>query len=230
MLDFIYKWRFSLLLAALVLNILLVPLLSNIGASSAYPTGSILIDLAFTLLLVTLVFTAGHNNKLKISYVFLALAALVFSWANLDTNNKEIDFYRNLFSFAALSVAMVLVIIEVFSDNCVTIDTISGALCAYLLLGLTFTSIYAFIDIIQPNSFISTVTATPVELSTDSSGLDRIYFSFITLLTVGYGDIAPLSHAAKLFTIIEGFFGQVYLVVMIARLVGMHVSQRTINS
>ena len=230
MLEFIYKWRFSLLLAAVVLNILLVPLLASINTGPTDHTGSILIDLAFTLLLVVLVFTAGHNKTLKISYVLLALAALVFSWANLGTSNHEIDFYRNLFSFSALSVAMVLVIVEVFSDDCVTMDTISGALCAYLLLGLTFTSIYAFIDIIQPGSFISTVNATAVDLSSDRAGLDRIYFSFITLLTVGYGDITPLSHAAKLFTIIEGFFGQVYLVVMIARLVGMHVSQRSNHS
>ena len=230
MLDFIYKWRFSLLLAALVINILLVPLLTNIGADSAYNLGSILIQLAFTLLLVILVFTVGHNTKLKIAYVILALAALIFSWANLGDSNSTITFYRTLFSFIALTFAMTLLIIEVFSDDCVTMDTISGALCAYLLLGLTFASVYAFIDIVQPNSFISTVTDTPMPLATDSAGLDRIYFSFITMLTVGYGDIAPLSHAAKLFTIIEGFFGQVYLVVMIARLVGMHVSQRVNNS
>lgn len=226
MLDLIYKWRFSFLLAALVINILLVPLLANIGVNSTYHFGSILIQLAFTLLLVILVFTVGHNRKIKVAYVILALVALIFSWANLGNSNSDISFYRNLFSFAALTFAMVVVIVEVFSDDCVTMDTISGALCAYLLLGLTFASIYSFIDIAQPGSFISTVNATSVPLSSDSAGLDRIYFSFITLLTVGYGDIAPLSQAAKLFTIIEGFFGQVYLVVMIARLVGMHVSQK----
>ncbi len=227
MFDFIYKWRFSFLLAALVLNILLVPLLANIGADSAYHIGSILVQLAFTLLLVVLVFTVGHNNKLKFAYGILAFVALIFSWTNLGNNSGDISIYRNLFSFAALTFAMVLLIKEVFSDDCVTMDTISGALCGYLLLGLTFASIYAFIDVIQPDSFVSTVTATPLDLSSDHAGLDRIYFSFITLLTVGYGDIAPLSQPAKLFTIIEGFFGQVYLVVMIARLVGMHVSQRS---
>ena len=227
MFDFIQRWRFSFLLAALVLNILLAPLLANIGLDAGLNIGPILVQLAFTLLLLILVFTVGHNKKLIISYALLALAALVFSWANLESNNEAIPFYRNLFSFAALTVAMILVIKEVFADDCVTIDTISGALCAYLLLGLTFASVYAFIDIIQPGSFISTVSGTILELSSDHAGLDRVYFSFITLLTVGYGDIAPHSQPAKLFTIIEGFFGQVYLVVMIARLVGMHVSQRS---
>ena len=224
MLEFIQRWRFSFLLAALVLNILLVPLIADIGADDSKPIGSILIQLAFTLLLVILVFTVGHNKKLVGAYALFAFAALIFTWVNLGSN---ITLYRNLFSFAALSIAMILVMVEVFSDDCVTMDTISGALCAYLLLGLTFASIYAFIDIVQPNSFISTVHARPITLATEAAGLDRIYFSFITLLTVGYGDIAPFSHAAKLFTIIEGFLGQVYLVVMIARLVGMHVSQKT---
>lgn len=106
-------------------------------------------------------------------------------------------------------------------------DTIAGALCAYLMLGLVFASIYATIDIIEPGSCVSSLTSEHVELASTSAYLERIYFSFITLFTVGYGDLVPATHKAKLVTIIEGFCGQVYLVVMIARLVGMHVSQRT---
>ena len=230
MYDFIHRWRFSLLLAALVLNILLVPLVAVIGTDSYLPIGSVLIQLAFTLLLLILVFAVGRNRNLIGAYIVLAFVALIFSWANLDASNDEVSLYKNLFSFSALSVAMILLIVRVFKDDCVTMDTISGALCAYLLLGLTFASIYAFIDLLQPGSFISTVSASPIELAHENASLDRIYFSFITLLTVGYGDIVPLSEFAKLFTVIEGFLGQVYLVVIIARLVGMHVSQRSNNS
>jgi len=229
MFDFLSHWRFSLLLAALTLNILLVPLFISLDVGSTLHIDLLTGQIAFTILLVIVVLAAGHNKILICAYVILALAALIFSWVNINTNSSEISFYRNLFSFAALTVAMILVMKEVFTNDSVTIDTISGALCAYLLLGLTFSSVYAFIDIIEPGSFLSIHDNRTVALSTHTNvnaSLERIYFSFITLLTVGYGDIVPYSPAAKLFTIIEGFFGQVYLVVMIARLVGMHVSQR----
>lgn len=210
---------------AVLLNIILAPLVEVIASDPTFPLVSIFIQLSFTLLLVILVFTVGHNKLLIGAYTILALVALVFTWINLDSIDTLM--YRNLFTIAALTIAMVLLLVEVFKYDCVTIDTISGALCAYLLLGLTFATVYAFIDIVQPGSFLSTASSEPITLTSE---LDRIYFSYITLLTVGYGDIVPLSHFAKLSAVIEGFLGQVYLVVMIARLVGMHVSQRANHS
>ena len=223
--ELITQWRFTLLLVALLLNILLAPILSINEYQITPLFAQIGSQTAFTFLLIVIVFVAGHNQKLKFAYVLFALAALAFSWVNLDNTQLEISFYRSLFSFAALSVAMMLIIVEIFSNRRVTPDTISGALCAYLLLGLIFTSVFAIVDTIQPGSFISTVTGERIDLHLPQAGLDRIYFSFVTLLTVGYGDITPHLPLAKLLAILEGFLGQVYLVVLIARLVGMHVSQ-----
>ena len=220
---FVARWRFTILLVALLLNILLAPLLT----SEAVDVELITIDIAFFILLIVVVFAVGHNKLIIATYLVLALTTIAFSLTSDFSSQETIGFYRNLFSMICLTFAMILVIKEVFADEAVTIDTIDGALCAYLLLGFTFISIYAFIDIVRPGSFLSTVDGTPVVLSNTDSMLDRLYFSFITMLTVGYGDIVPYSSAAKLLTIIQGFLGQVYLVVMIARLVGMHVSQRT---
>ena len=174
-----------------------------------------------------MVFVLGDNRRVIFSYIAFACAALLFSWANLtNSSNPNIQILTHLFSFFVLTFAISLIIKNIFSNDAVTIDTIAESLCAYLLLGLAFASIYGFIDTLQPNSFISSLNGLSVPFSGESDGLNRIYFSFITLLTVGYGDIAPHTSSAKLTTIIEGFFGQVYLVVLIARLVGMHVSQR----
>lgn len=175
-----------------------------------------------------MVFVLGDNRKIIFSYITLACAALLFSWANLaNSNHLNIQVLTHLFSFLALSFAIVLIIKNIFSNDAVTIDTIAESLCAYLLLGFAFASIYGLIDTFQAGSFISSLNSQVVSFSSENDGLNRIYFSFITLLTVGYGDIAPNTPPAKLTTIIEGFVGQVYLVVLIARLVGMHVSQRT---
>ena len=219
MVDFVTRWRFSLLLAALVINILFAPLF-----------GTDVARIAFTTLLILIVFILGNNQKVIFSYIILACAALIFSWIDSTNYSNQTNLIlSDLFSFLALTLAMALILKNVFSSNIVTIDTIAASLCAYLLLGFVFGTIYAFIDIVEPNSFKLSPGGGIIIFSHESSSLDRIYFSFITLLTVGYGDIVPNSPPAKLTTIIEGFLGQVYLVVLIARLVGMHVSQRFNN-
>ena len=215
MTEFISSWRFSLLLVALVTNILFAPLFGRVSS-----------HIAFTLLIVIMVFVLGDNRKVILSYIAFA-CALLFSWANLANNaNPNILILSHLLAFFVLTFAIALIIKNIFSSDAVTIDTIAESLCAYLLLGIAFAVIYGLIDTLQPGSFISSLNGELVPFSGEGDGLNRIYFSFITLLTVGYGDIAPHTHPAKLTTIIEGFFGQIYLVVLIARLVGMHVSQR----
>ena len=223
--GFIADWRFSLLLLALICNILFAPLIADLDLG---PTaGSITIEIAFTFLLIILVFVVGHNKNVILLYVTIAFSALVFSWLNLSNPSFIFSILSPLFSFTALTLAIALVIKESLLSKEVTMDTIAGSLCAYLLLGFAFASIYALIDIVAPASFISSIPGKEGVIDLASSDLDRIYFSFVTLLTVGYGDIVPASPPAKLTTIIEGFIGQVYLVVLIARLVGMHVSQRS---
>lgn len=221
----IYRWRFSILLVALLLNILLAPMMTSI----AVDIGIIVIDIAFTILLMVIVLTVGHNKIIIAFYLVLALITIGLTWAAIIFDSSAIDFYRSVFSIVILTVAMILILKEVFADTCVTIDTIDGALCGYLLLGFTFISVYALVDIVHPQSFYSTIESMPIDLSHTNALLDRVYFSFITMLTVGYGDIVPHSSAAKLLTSIQGFLGQVFLVVMIARLVGTHVSQN-VNS
>lgn len=216
--EFISKWRFSLLLVALLGNILLAPLLGHIPSL-----------IAFTLLLVIIVLVLGNNTKVIASYTFVAFVALLFTWKHMndDYSGSYAAAAGYLFSFLALTLAITLIIRSIFSSYIVTIDTIASSLCAYLLLGFAFAYIYALIDITYPGSFISSVSGQVIPFIFNEDALDEIYFSFITLLTVGYGDIVPATHVAKLTTIIEGFCGQIYLVVLIARLVGMHVSQRS---
>ncbi len=177
-----------------------------------------------------MVFVLGNNRKVIFSYIAFACAALLFSWANLANSiNLNILIFAHLFSFSALTFAIALILKNIFSNDTVTIDTIAESLCAYLLLGFAFASIYGLIDTLQPGSFLSSLNEQIVSFSSEDDGLNRIYFSFITLLTVGYGDIVPNTPPAKLTTIIKGFFGQIYLVVLIARLVGMHIFQRNNN-
>jgi hypothetical protein len=99
----------------------------------------------------------------------------------------------------------------------VTTETLYGAITAYLLLGITWAWCYVLVEELQPGWFRSTVAAdghvAPPELT---------FLSFITLTSVGYGDVVPVSRHARSLAVLEAIAGQMYLAVFVARPVGMH--------
>ncbi|MGH7257514.1 MAG: ion channel [Nitrospiraceae bacterium] len=105
-------------------------------------------------------------------------------------------------------------------------DVVSAALCAYFLIGATFGLLYTVVESVSPGSFIVNV-ATPSSTSdaANSSILltlqraDFVYFSLVAMTSAGFGDILPVSRMARALTVVEVLVGQLYLVVMIARLV-----------
>jgi len=120
---------------------------------------------------------------------------------------------------------------DIFQHRRVTGDTIAGAMCVYLLLGLTWAFLYSALEGMQPSSFRfpqdqqSIIAAT----ATKELHLPFIYFSFVTLTTLGFGDITPITVAAKTLTWMEALIGQLFLATTIASLVGLRVSHRQGN-
>ena len=100
-----------------------------------------------------------------------------------------------------------------------SLETIYGAIVVYILIGLMWAFLYHLTEIIHPQSF-----SFAAELVTDLKK-SLFYFSFITLTTLGYGDLTPVSSPAKSLAMLEAIVGQMFIAVLIARLVGMHISQ-----
>ena len=108
-----------------------------------------------------------------------------------------------------------------------TADTVLGGVCIYLLLGVLFTEIFQFIEAAAPGSFA--LGGQPLELEQDlGAHYERypaaLYFSFVTLTTLGYGDITPVSPEARVLAITEAVIGQLYIAIFVARLVGLHLA------
>jgi len=113
----------------------------------------------------------------------------------------------------------VAVFIEVITTSRVTSDTMYGAVCVYLLVGMAFGSLYDLIETLQPGSFqINVDAAVPAVIRWRT----LIFFSFMTLTTIGLGDVTPTTVQAQSLTSIEGVIGVLYLAVLIARIVGMY--------
>jgi hypothetical protein len=116
----------------------------------------------------------------------------------------------------------------VLKQKAVTSETISMSISVYLLLGFTWGLLYVVIDLLQPGAFSIAGLQTPIPGHySDPQPMFPIlgYFSLITLSTVGYGDITPLTMQARFAAAAEGITGQFYLAILVARLVGMQMSQ-----
>ena len=104
----------------------------------------------------------------------------------------------------------------------VTWDTIYGGICAYLLFGYGFAFLYSVIEEVQPGSFTALTSTLAHDLV--SRVMQMRYFSFVTLASVGYGDIVPHTQMARTAALLEAMLGQFYLVALIGRLVGLHIA------
>jgi hypothetical protein len=122
----------------------------------------------------------------------------------------------------------IAILSTIMKSKKVTTDTIYASICVYLLLVIIWTMLFSAIEIIEPGSFLSG-GAPVVDFHGDSVKrnvfANLIYYSFVTLTTLGYGDITPVSPYARALSSLEAVIGQLYIAVLIAGLVGMHIGQ-----
>lgn len=110
----------------------------------------------------------------------------------------------------------------------VTFDTISAALCVYMLIGLAWAFIYTALFVFDKGAFSfphNEVLGTTTFDEAHHVLSALMYYSFVTLSTVGYGDITPVSSTARSFSALEAIFGQFYIAILVASLVGIRISQ-----
>jgi voltage-gated potassium channel len=114
------------------------------------------------------------------------------------------------------------ILTSVFSAQVVTSETLRAAVCLYLLLGITFACTYFLGSLMVPDAILH--DNAPAKQMTE-----MIYLSFSTLTTLGYGDIRPNVSALRSVAILEGISGQLFLTLLVARLVGLHTNQACPN-
>ena len=106
---------------------------------------------------------------------------------------------------------------RVLAHQTITIETLAGAVCVYVLLGLVFAFVYLAIGSFKPDAF-----ADQANLDGVRGSADYLYFSFISLTTVGFGDVVPVGRLARAVVVLEALLGQIFLVTTVARLVALY--------
>ena len=212
--------RFRFLLLSLMMMIGLRPLLDEwIGAQI---WADVLTDIFFAFALMSgLHAIRGQPRQLRFA---LLLASAIILLGLLHYTLHILVFLRLQQGLGGVFLIQMLVMIwiHIEKENEVTLDLIMASACAYILIGLVWAYFYHFVEVLHPKSF--TLPWTPGD-----DLWDFYYYSFVTLTTVGYGDILALTKAARALSILEALTGQLYLAIMISRLVGLHASQSGIG-
>ena len=148
----------------------------------------------------------------------LALAPLPARWVLLALAAETLALVLLLGALAAG------ILNYVFRSERLTTDSLFAPVVAYVLIALLFARVYVLLIAFHPSSFSLPVAAA--ERGPDLLQADMLYFSLITLATVGYGDILPASATARMLAVIEATTGQFYVAVIVAAFVGMYAARR----
>lgn len=207
--------RFGFLLIALVLFLVTTPFAAHTSLANDR------FRVLFTAVLLVGVYSMSGRRSVIFALV-LALPAIVGNWLE-----AVIEFERSVqfaYALSALFLGYVasVVLIAVLRERRVTTDTVLGGICVYFLIGIIWTLLYALVIEFDPGAIL--IQGQPIREAIEQGSTSLLYFSFVTLTTLGYGDVAPNSDVARMLAAGEAVVGQLFIAVLIARLVGMHVS------
>ena len=204
------------LLISLVLTFTVVPFFEEQGVATKLLNVFLVMALIFSVIVVS-------RSKVSFLVVFvlslpMLISSLVFSL------QEEQTFSIVLASTTALFFMYIAVMLlqKLFTTKEVDVNLILGAICVYLLIVVVWALIYSLIAALVPGSFeFVGETVIPAHM------MDFMYYSLVTMTTLGYGDITPLSAPAKSVAAMQALLGQIYIAIIIARLVGLHMKQKS---
>ena len=221
--DAIFQRRFLYLFLALLLPYLIHPLIET------EVVGIALLDLAFSLVLIMGIFAVSERKHLAITALTLVVLAQALTWTSHAVSNHLLILTGTAVNGLYLIYTASLLLRHVIRSRTPTSNTIFAALCIYLLLGFIWAFIYSFLQDLNPNAFLfdpRLFHLNPEGKHLFSELYYFIYFSFTTLTTLGFGDIMPASPWSRMLVSMEAVLGQLYLVVMVTYLIGLHINER----
>jgi hypothetical protein len=204
----------SVFLVMIVAFIFILPPLGRIGIM-----GRLVIDIFFSLLLISGVASIVERRVVFAIVTLIVVIALAFRWTDSFFPLSIFQMLDCVATIVCILLFFVIILSHVLKKGPITIQRIEGAVAAYLLLGLAWAYAYQLIVYSDPGAFSGAVI--------DSAGFSSwTYFSFVTLATLGYGDIAPVHPVARSLATAEAITGQLYLAILIARLVSQELFHR----
>ncbi len=204
--------RFSSLLGSLLLMLVVYPFLETGGR------GRFLFSIFFTLILLNVVYTVASRTRVFYVVLVLTLVALALDWVGRLVELPAPALIRAGVSVLLLGLVVIVILRDVLRAEKVTAEKVTGGVCVYLILGILCAILFAALASHDP-------AALNVPLERDRPMSQMLYYSFVTMTTLGYGDIFASSTAARVLASLQALVGQLYLTVLVARLVALQITQ-----
>ena len=206
--------KYSLLLICILIALILYPVLENTHIGNV----ALHIWCIVTMLSLALSLQDEQRHKYYIliaggSLTLLLIVALISQFLNpASTLIYHLILPSSILFFSYI---IWIILASIFRGTKLGGDELCGSIVSYLLLGITWALLYSYIELIAPNSF-SFVSEGNIQ----TKGSALFYYSFVTLTTLGYGDILPVSRFARMVTYLEAVTGVMYTAILVAGLVG----------
>ena len=210
----IVKSRFQFLLLFLLLLLTAVPFIKFTAL------GDIVVTILFFVALATFV----ERRGLLFLCMTLVVIGHICGWSAYWTGLSSLAVISKLLDIAFILIVCGTLLSTVFRAKVITTETVAGAVCVYLFIGIFWADVYALVEFSNPGSFSIFQDAEKNSVQVIAHRASQFnYFSFVTLSTLGYGDITPQTRPAQGLAAMEAILGQLFLAVLIARLVGQVV-------
>ena len=207
-------YKYTILALSVVFLFFAMPLLDRAGQDFA--------RFLFLMLLATVLWTLGLPRWLLTLCLVPGIMGFGFHLLihNIDLSGAVFRVFEmgKMGTYTLFyGICLLIFLHRIFSETTVTIDSIQGGIAIYFLSGVFWAFLYQTLLLFDPDAILFSDHVV-------GAFSDLIYFSFITMTTLGYGDIMPISRMAKNMAVLEAVWGQTYLAVLVARLVGLHLS------
>lgn len=198
----------------LLLEILIAFILPSLGFGKE--DTALYSDIGFSVLLISGIAIAWGQWTLFVLTSVVCLEVLIVRWIEWSHHTPRLQLWSDWSTMAAVAMIALVLLSQIFRPGRVSHLRIQGAIAVYLLFGVLWAHAYHIASLVHVGAFRG-----PADELSNVSGW--AYYSFVTLTTVGYGDITPVSQVARTLSIAEALTGQLYLAVLIARLVAMEI-------
>ncbi|HTY43131.1 MAG TPA: potassium channel family protein [Thermoanaerobaculia bacterium] len=213
------EWGLSAMLVLVCLALFVGLPLETLGIVSSSVVGVIM-----TFLFVSGVVAMAGRGWATMAVAAVVLVFQVVRWLSVIFPSRTMNAWDLSLGLVALVLLTAFVLRHTFRDARITGDRVRGGILAYVLLGLIWCVAYQLVDAFVPTAFQfprAHEAVGPGRLSHDLA-----YYSFVTLTTVGYGDITPLHPVARALAMVEALIGQLYPAILIARLVSLQMASK----
>lgn len=214
---FLNRPNFAYLLVALIVMLIAFPLADDLNLTNA----PLVRGLVFSSLLVIGIWSLNGGGRYFTTGMGFVITGVVLNVLAITINSQLLHYGALLALIGFLLVAIAFTLKTVAVGRDISINRLVGAVCVYLLLGVIWAMFYTLIELFMPGSYSG---FSPMQ----GQGWDSewLYFSFVTMTTLGYGDILPISGMARSLAYLQAVFGQFYIAVLVAGLVSAYIADR----